>query len=84
MGAPHGSSCEALNDLQHAYRFAEPFQSQECGLISITSFRAVSGSLQRLIRRFHLCSGEKHADSDRALPTGVCLLSISRPPGETS
>src|SRR5205085_4497798 len=36
------------------------------------------------IRRFHLCSGEKHADSDRALPTGVCLLSISRPPGERS
>src|SRR5438270_3048447 len=23
------------------------------------------------IRRFHLCSGEKHADSDLALPTGV-------------
>src|SRR5437773_11427459 len=39
---------------------------------------------QRLVRRFHLCSGEKHADSDRALPTGVCLLSISRPPGERS
>jgi hypothetical protein len=41
------------------------------------------GSLH-VVRRFHLCSGEKHADSDRALPTGVCLLSISPPPGERS
>jgi hypothetical protein len=40
--------------------------------------------LDSLVRRFHLCSGEKHVDSDRALPTGVCLLSISRPPDERS
>src|SRR5436190_8577052 len=46
--------------------------------------RCLSRWLQRLVRRFHLCSGEKHVDSDRALPTGVCLLSISRPPGERS
>src|SRR2546430_1898887 len=46
--------------------------------------RRLSHWLQRLVRRFHLCSGEKHADSDRALPTGVCLLSISRRPGERS
>src|SRR6266550_6776485 len=42
--------------------------------------RRLSRWLHRLVRRFHLCSGEKHADSDRALPAGVCLLSISRPP----
>src|SRR6266513_6165252 len=44
--------------------------------------RRLSRWLHRLVRRFHLCSGEKHVDSDRALPTGVCLLSISRPTGE--
>ncbi len=43
--------------------------------------RMLSG-LPRLVRRVRLCSGEKQADSDPALPTGVCLLSISRPPVE--
>src|SRR6266550_8048607 len=50
---------------------------------TVFSTRA-SGWLHRMVRRFHLYSGEKHADSDRALPTVVCLLSISRPPGESS
>ena len=46
------------------------------------TFNGNDQRVDRLVRRFHLCSGEKHADSDRALPTGVCLLSISPPPGE--
>ena len=41
-------------------------------------------SLQRLVGPFHLCSGEKRVESDRAVPTGVCLLSISRPSEEKS
>src|SRR5205823_5718916 len=66
-------------------------RAQVAGPLNHTSYaghprerRGLSRWLQRLVRRFHLCTGEKPVDSDRALPTGVCLLSISRPPGKMS
>jgi hypothetical protein len=40
MGAPHGSSCEAVNDCSTPIAF----QPQRCGLISITVIATASGS----------------------------------------
>src|SRR4029453_7902345 len=91
----HGSGERKWQLLEATYlrltHGATPKGKESCSPWKHTSYaghprerRRLSRWLQRLVRRFHLCSGEKHVDSDRALPTGVCLLSKSRPRGERS